>query len=100
MEDIKKSDIFNIQVSTAFHEYKNIKLLEEASVSLGEVNNFASGAIEYDFVMEALKNIESLTSAKIEGTTGNLQDLYAEESLSIEKRNNLSSLVQSTTVKQ
>ena len=89
MENINKADIFDISVETAFNNPKNIKLLEEASVSLGEVNNFASGAIEYDFVMEALKNIESLTSAKIEGTTGNLQDLYAEESLSIERKKQL-----------
>lgn len=89
MENIKKADIFSIPIETAFQDHKNIKLLEEASVSLGEVNNFASGAIEYDFVMEALKNIESLTSAKIEGTTGNLQDLYAEESLSIERKKQL-----------
>lgn len=89
MENINKADIFDISVETAFNNPKNIKLLEEASVSLGEVNNFASGAIEYDFVMEALKNIESLTSAKIEGTTGNLQDLYAEESLSIERKRQL-----------
>ena len=89
MQSIKKEDIFNISIETAFTNVQNIKLLEEASVSLGEVNNFASGAIEYDFVMEALKNIESLTSAKIEGTTGNLQDLYAEESLSIERKKQL-----------
>lgn len=89
MQPIKKADIFNIPIETAFQDAKNIKLLEEASVSLGEVNNFASGAIEYDFVMEALKNIESLTSAKIEGTTGNLQDLYAEESLSVERKKQL-----------
>jgi Fic family protein len=89
MQPIKKAGIFTIPVETAFQDAKNIKLLEEASVSLGEVNNFASGAIEYDFVMEALKNIESLTSAKIEGTTGNLQDLYAEESLSIERKKQL-----------
>lgn len=86
IRNITKEEIFNIPHSSAFSSVENIKLLEEASRTLGEVNNFASGAIEYDYVVETLKNIESLTSAKIEGTTGNLQDLYAEESLSYERK--------------
>lgn len=85
LKNITELQIFDISVPTAF-SHTNIKLLEEASRALGEVNNFASGAIEYDYIIETLKNIESLASAKIEGTTGNLRDLYAEKSLSYERK--------------
>lgn len=83
---ITEAEIFDLDTRDVFRDTQTIKLLEEASLALGEVNNYASGAIEYDFVVETLRNIESLTSAKIEGTTGNLHDLYAEQSLSYERK--------------
>lgn len=89
MKYIDEHKIFEIPLETLHGRTENLSLLEEASRALGEVNNFASGAIEYDYVVEALRNIESLTSARIEGTTGNLQDLYAEESLSDERKRQL-----------
>ena len=71
---------------SAFSGKNALRLLEGASIIMGEVNNFASGAIEFGFAVQALKNVEALASARIEGTTGNLQDLYMEEALTQERK--------------
>jgi Fic family protein len=75
--DISKASIFSVDV---------ISRLEEASRLVGEINQIVTNVFEYDFINEALKNIESLTSARIEGTTGNLEDLYLQDSLDYERK--------------
>lgn len=83
-----KEQIFDVPLDTV-HSTLVMQLLEDASRNLGEVNNFATKAVEYDFIVQTLKNIESLASARIEGTTGNLKDLYLEEGLATERKKQL-----------
>lgn len=83
-----EAQIFGIKPGTLLSP-PTLKKLEEASRLLGEINQIASNVFEFDFIIEALKNIESLTSARIEGTTGNLEDLYLQESLSMERKKQL-----------
>ena len=83
-----EAQIFGIKPGTLLSPL-TLKKLEEASRLLGEINQVASNVFEFDFIIEALKNIESLTSARIEGTTGNLEDLYLQESLSMERKKQL-----------
>src|SRR3989344_4150376 len=86
---IKDREIFNIDISKTLGNVKILRLLETASRYIGEVNNIVSNTLEFDFIIVALKNIEALNSAKIEGTTGNLKDLYLEKSLDFEKKKQL-----------
>lgn len=88
-ENISEKKIFDVSLDEVYHNEGVMRLLEESSRALGEVNTFASGAAEYDFIVRAIKNIEALTSARIEGTTGNLKDLYAEQALSFERKSQL-----------
>jgi Fic family protein len=86
---ITEAEIFEVPAETLLEGDGNARLLEEASRILGEVNNYASDVMEFEFIVQALKNAEALASARIEGTTGNLQDLYLEESLTTEKKTQL-----------
>lgn len=85
MKKISESQIFDIKKGSIL-TLKNLAKLEEASRFLGEINQVVTNVFEYDFINEALKNIESLNSARIEGTTGNLEDLYRKDSLDYEKK--------------
>ena len=61
--------------------------LETASKLLGEIDQISTSSLmELDFIVEALKNTEALASARIEGTTGNLEDLYQHETLNYDKK--------------
>jgi Fic family protein len=84
-----EKDIFGISWGGALSDLSVIKLLTEASQLLGEVKNISSGIFEHDFIVSTLKNIESLDSAKIEGTTGNLEDLYKKDDLDFERKKQL-----------
>jgi len=84
-KNINEKKIFDISLDDIYDK-EVMRLLEDASHSLGKVNNLTSGALEYDFIVQVLKNIEALTSARIEGTTGNLKDLYAEQALTFERK--------------
>ncbi len=75
-----KKTVFSIDQNTALTSQILIKL-EQASICIGKLNQFSSNVFEFDFINEALKNIEALNSAKIEGTTGNLKDLYLKDSI-------------------
>lgn len=88
-EYIKEKEIFDIDIKSVLSDVKILKLLEMASIHIGEINNIVSNVLEYDFIITALKNIESLNSARIEGTTGNLKDLYLENALDFEKKKQL-----------
>lgn len=88
-EYIKAKEIFEVDIKNVLSDVKILKLLEVASRHIGEVNNIVSNVLEYDFIIAALKNIESLNSARIEGTTGNLKDLYLENALDFEKKKQL-----------
>lgn len=88
-KNITEKEIFDVPLESIYNGLESMRLLEESSRVLGEVNNFATGAVEYDFIIETLKNIEALTSSRIEGTTGNLKDLYAEEALSFKRKSQL-----------
>jgi Fic family protein len=85
-QPVTEAQIFDIPIETALAGTGQIRLLEDASRIMGEVNNFASGAMEFGFAIQALKNAEALASARIEGTTGNLQDLYMEEAIGQERK--------------
>lgn len=85
-QPVTEAQIFDIPIETALAGTDQIRLLEDASRMMGEVNNFASGAMEFGFAIQALKNAEALASARIEGTTGNLQDLYMEEAIGQERK--------------
>ena len=89
MKHLTKQEIFQISAEKTLRDVGILKDLEENAMLIGEMNNIASNIAEYDFVIEAMRNIESLTSAKIEGTTGNLQDLYLQESLGSERKKQL-----------
>ena len=86
---INAIDIFEINLKSVLNNVKTLKLLETASRLIGEINNIVSNIFEFDFIIAALKNIEALNSARIEGTTGNLKDLYLENSLDFEKKKQL-----------
>lgn len=58
-------------------------------MSIGAVNQISSNIFHYDFIIKTLKNIEALTSARIEGTTGNLEDLYQHDELKYEIKKEL-----------
>lgn len=62
---------------------------EETAHALGKVSGISSDIFDDSYIIEALKNIEALTSAQIEGTTGDLKDLYLDEALSFEKKKEL-----------
>lgn len=86
---IKKKEIFGVKTEDVTNNIDLLKLLEKASRGIGEINNIVSNIFEFDFIVSALKNIESLNSAKIEGTTGNLKDLYLEKALDFEEKKRL-----------
>lgn len=86
---IKSEEVFGINLEKALSNVQILKLLQDASIHVGEINNIVSNVFEFDFIISALKNIEALTSARIEGTTGNLKDLYMEEALDIELKKEL-----------
>ncbi len=86
---IGEKEIFDIKIKSTLENMEVLKKLETASRCIGEVNNIVSNVLEFDFIISALKNIEALNSARIEGTTGNLKDLYLEESLDFEKKKRL-----------
>jgi Fic family protein len=88
IKNMQESEIFDISQAKLLNPV-TLKRLEDASRLLGEVNQVASNVFEFDFIIEALKNIESLTSARIEGTTGNLEDLYLKDSLNFEQKQSL-----------
>lgn len=85
---VSEAEIFEVPIETALGK-RQIRLIEEASRTIGEINNFASKALRLGFVAQAIKNAEALASARIEGTTGNLQDLYMEEALADERKKEL-----------
>ncbi len=86
---IQSKEIFEIDLKRVLGNVTILKLLEDASRYIGEINNIVSNVLEFDFIISALKNIESLNSARIEGTTGNLKDLYMEDALDFEKKKRL-----------
>lgn len=89
IQQCTEADIFGISWDDTMTDLEVIKLLAEASQLLGEVKNISSGIFEHDFIVSTLKNIESLDSAKIEGTTGNLEDLYQQVDLDFERKKQL-----------
>lgn len=89
IQQCTESDIFGISWDDTITDLEVIKLLAKASQLLGEVKNISSGIFEHDFIISTLKNIESLDSAKIEGTTGNLEDLYQKDDLDFERKKQL-----------
>src|SRR3989344_5751158 len=86
---IKEEQIFEISIKPFQENMEVFKKLETASRYVGEINNIVSNVLEFDFIISALKNIEALNSARIEGTTGNLKDLYLENALDFEKKKQL-----------
>lgn len=88
MQQINESAIFGIDPNSVFTS-SIMKKLEESSRLIGGVNQISSSIFQYDFIIEALKNIESLASARIEGTTGNLEDLYQQDELKYEQKRDL-----------
>ncbi len=78
--NVTKEQIFSLDWERALTP-DIVTRLETASRLLGEINQVTSNIFEFEFIVEALKNIEALNSAKIEGTTGNLEDLYNHEQL-------------------
>ena len=88
MYQITREDIFSIPQGSLYNPQMMSKA-EEAASFLGELRSIASGIADYSYIVTALKNIESLGSAKIEGTTGNLDDLYQEENLAVERKKKL-----------
>lgn len=85
---ISASTVFKIKPETALTREILLKL-ERASICLGKLNQFSSDVLEFDFIVEAIKNIEALNSARIEGTTGNLKDLYLIDTISEEVKKKL-----------
>lgn len=85
---ITKKAIFDIDKNSALAP-QSLQMLEEASICLGKLNQFSTDLFEFDFILEAMRNIEALNSAKIEGTTGNLGDLYMQDSLDYEIKKKL-----------
>ena len=88
MYQITREDIFGISQGSLYTPLMMSKA-EAAASLLGELRSIASGIADYSYIITALKNIESLGSAKIEGTTGNLDDLYQEEDLAVERKKEL-----------
>jgi Fic family protein len=88
MQQISESTIFGIDPNSVFTP-TIMKRLEESSRLIGGVNQISSNIFQYDFIIEALKNIEALASARIEGTTGNLEDLYQQDELNYEQKRDL-----------
>ncbi len=90
MQPATREIIFDIDHQTALG-VDTLQRLEVASRYLGEFNQITSRSnlFEFDFIIEALKNIEALNSARIEGTTGNLRDLYLKEALDYEAKKRL-----------
>ncbi len=88
-QPVTESQIFDIPIDSALASSGQLQLLEESSRAMGEVNHYSSSAMGHGFAIQALKNTEALSSARIEGTTGNLQDLYMEESLAAERKKEL-----------
>lgn len=86
---IQSKEVFEVDLEKALRNVLVLKLLEDASRYVGEINNIVSNVLEFDFIISALKNIEALNSARIEGTTGNLKDLYMEDALDFEKKKKL-----------
>lgn len=89
MTYISEKKVFGIDFTKTLTNTGVLRLLETASLHLGEINNIVSNVLEFDFIVTALKNIEALNSARIEGTTGNLKDLYLEDALDFEKKKQL-----------
>lgn len=86
----KREDIFGLDYETKLIDLPLFKKLEKASRLLGQVNNHISVEVfQHDFIISTLKNIESLESAKIEGTTGNLEDLYKYDDLDFNQKKEL-----------
>ena len=86
---ISAEKIFDLDIHKDLNKIKILRLLETASRQVGEINNIVTNILEFDFIVAALKNIEALNSARIEGTTGNLKDLYLENALDFEKKKQL-----------
>lgn len=86
---IEENKIFDIQLEPIFVNVNILRKLETASRYIGEVNNIVSNVLDFDFIITALKNIEALNSSRIEGTTGNLKDLYLESVLDFEEKKQL-----------
>jgi len=80
-----KNTIFDISTDSLFNP-DLFSLAEEASHHLGQLNQLSLKLSEYSFIIDVLRNIEALTSAKIEGTTGNLEDLYNQDDLTFDKK--------------
>ncbi len=80
-----KNTIFDINTTSLF-DPNLFTLGEEANQHLGQLNQLSLKLSEYSFIIDVLRNIEALTSAKIEGTTGNLEDLYNQADLSFDKK--------------
>ncbi len=88
MQLTKKQDIFDIP-TTSLSSVEVLESWERASHYLGQVNQLSASIFDLSFIIDTLKNIEALNSAKIEGTTGNLEDLYMEDFLSADRKKEL-----------
>ncbi|MFZ5376583.1 MAG: Fic family protein [Patescibacteria group bacterium] len=88
MKFAQKQDIFDIPTDS-LSSIQVLEAWEQASHYLGQVNQLSTSIFDLSFIIDTLKNIEALNSAKIEGTTGNLEDLYMEDFLSLEKKKEL-----------
>jgi Fic family protein len=85
-KSITERGVFGIALESALPNVESVSLLEEASRVVGEINSYASEALKFSFVVQAMKNAEALSSARIEGTTASLRDLYMEEALAQERK--------------
>lgn len=88
MKTVQGEDIFNIPTNNLL-DIKVLEAWEKASHALGQVNQLSTSIFDLTFIIDTLKNIEALNSAKIEGTTGNLEDLYLQDALSFERKKEL-----------
>jgi len=88
MKFVQEEDIFGIPTDN-LTTIEVLAAWESASHSLGKVNQLSTSIFDLSFIIDTLKNIEALNSAKIEGTTGNLEDLYLEDTLSFERKKEL-----------
>jgi Fic family protein len=89
MNYISEKKIFDISTEKTRSDSEIQVLLEQSSSCIGEINYITSGFSDYSFIIQVMRNIESLTSARIEGTTGNLQDLYLEDTMAFERKKQL-----------
>lgn len=88
MRFVQEEDIFGISTQN-FASIQVLEAWEQASHALGQVNQLSISIFDLSFIIDTLQNIEALNSAKIEGTTGNLEDLYLEDTLSFDRKKEL-----------